>query len=126
VRNFLKLVLTIFAILALGDIAAQAAGAIAIGRCDRVGYSYDQPSPGAAAARALAECRANGDSSCSVVVRMRRVCGAFAISGRGGCGARGWAYGGSRALAENIALGECRRHGGRGCRIQVWVCDGRP
>jgi len=126
VCNFTKIVLAIFAILAASDLAAQAAGAIAIGRCDRVGYSFDQPSPGAAAGRALAECRSNGDRTCSVVVRMQRVCGAFAVSGRGGCGARGWAYGGSRALAEDIALGECRRHGGRDCRIQVWVCDARP
>lgn len=119
-------ILAVLAALAATGITAHAAGAIAIGRCDRAGYSFDQPSVGVAASRALAQCRNNGDRSCSVVVRMQRVCGAVAVSGRGGCGARGWAYGGSRALAENIALGECLRHGGRGCRIELWVCDASP
>jgi len=128
-RNFTKsmfAVLAVLAALAATDITAHAAGAIAIGRCDRAGYSFDQPTPGIAASRALAQCRNYGDRSCSVVVRMQRVCGAIAVSGRGGCGARGWAFGGSRALAEGIALGECRRHGGRDCRIELWVCDASP
>jgi hypothetical protein len=106
--------------------AAQAAGAIAIGHCDRYGYSHNAASSEGAAARALAECRANGARGCEVVVRLHQACGAFAVSGRGGCGARGWAYAGSRGAAEEIALAQCRKYGGANCYIQAWVCDGGP
>lgn len=129
-RVFSKTILTILTILALaglaGTTAAQAAGAIAIGKCDRYGYSYGSPSPAAAAGRALAECRANGDGTCQVVVRIRNACGAFAVAGPGGCRARGWAYAGSRAAAENLAVGQCRKYGGGDCHVQAWVCDGGP
>lgn len=128
-RNLIKVisaVLTIFGIVATTDISADAAGAIAIGRCNRVGYAYDNPTPAGAALRALAECSSNGDGSCKVVVTLRRSCGAFVVAGQGGCGARGWAYAGSRRAAENIALKTCRNYGGRNCHIQAWVCDGGP
>ena len=108
----------------VADNAAEAAGAIAIGKCDRVGYSYNYPSRGAAERRALSECRARGDGSCQVVVNVSGACGAFAVSGQGGCGARGWAYAGTRARAETIALNQCRKYGGRNCHVKAWVCDG--
>ena len=110
----------------LTDIKVEAAGAIAIGKCNRVGYSYDYPSQGAAERRALSECRANGDRTCQVVVTIHRSCGAFAVSGPGGCSARGWSYAETRARAENIALGQCRKYGGSSCRVQAWVCDAGP
>jgi hypothetical protein len=126
ITRWISACLVLCGLLAASDLAAEAAGAIAIGRCNRVGYSFDQPSPGAAAGRALAECRSNGDRSCSVVMRIERICGAFAVSGQGGCGARGWAYAGSRAAAENIAMVQCQGRGGINCRIQAWVCDAGP
>jgi len=103
--------------------ASYAAGAIAVGHCDRHGYSYGYDSEAAAKQRALAECGANGDSSCEVVVTLHGACGAFAVSG---CEARGWGYAGSRAAAENIALSFCRRYGGDDCHVAAWVCDGGP
>lgn len=106
--------------------AAEAAGAMAIGRCDRVGYSYNYPTQGAAERRALSECRANGDRTCEVVVTIHGSCGAFAVSGAGGCSARGWAYAPTRARAETIALGQCRKFGGANCRVKAWVCDSGP
>ncbi len=128
-------VLTIFGIVAATDISADAAGAMAIGRCNRVGYAYDNPTPAGAAIRALAECSSNGDGSCKVVVTLRRSCGAFAVAGQGGCGARGWAYAGSRRAAENIALNNCRQlrrpelsHSGLGLRrrtLSLRVAVGR-
>lgn len=105
---------------------AEAAGAIAIGKCDRVGLSYNFPSQRAAEQRALSECRSRGDRSCEVVVTIHQSCGAFAVSGAGGCSARGWAYAGTRARAETIALGQCRKYGGRNCRVKAWVCDAGP
>jgi hypothetical protein len=111
------------AFMAASDITAQAAGAIAIGKCDRNGYSYGVGSPAGAARRAIAECMSNGDATCHVVVTLNGVCGAFAVAGPGGCSARGWAYAGSRGAAENIALANCLKYGGGNCRIQAWVCD---
>jgi hypothetical protein len=105
---------------------AHAAGAIAVGQCDRYGYFYGAGSAAAAAGRALAICRRNGDATCHVVVTLRRRCGAFAVSGPNGCGGRGWAYAGSRVAAEAIALASCRKYGGSNCRIQAWVCDAGP
>jgi Domain of unknown function (DUF4189) len=119
----------IFALLASAGLlaadwtTADAAGAIAIGRCDRVGYSYDFGSESGAHARALAECRSKGDGSCEVVVTLHAACGAFAVSG---CEARGWAYAGTRRQAERIALSYCRKNGGEDCEIQAWVCDSGP
>lgn len=109
---------------AFADISAKAAGAIAIGQCNRVGYSYNVASASGASARALTECRAKGDRSCHVVVTLSRTCGAFAVAGLGGCKARGWAYAGSRAAAENLAMANCRKYGGTNCHIQAYVCDG--
>ena len=77
----------------------------------------------AARAAALAQCRANGDGSCRIVVTVRGACGAVAVANN--CSARGWAYAGSRGEAEQLALNECASHGGRGCTVHRWVCDGR-
>jgi hypothetical protein len=103
--------------------AASAAGAIALGRCTRIGWSNNFGSRSGARAEALSRCRENGDGSCKVVVTVRGLCGAVAISGN--CEARGWAYAGSRGEAEQLALNECSSRGGRGCTIHRWVCDGR-
>ena len=119
----------VFALLACGGLLAtewtpaHSAGAIAVGHCDRVGYSYGYNSEREARARALSECRSKGDDSCEVVVTLHGACGAFAVSG---CEARGWAYAGSRGEAERIALSYCRKYGGGNCGIQAWVCDGGP
>ncbi|HVZ50409.1 MAG TPA: DUF4189 domain-containing protein [Pseudolabrys sp.] len=116
--------LALCGLMAAADNAAEAAGAIAIGKCTRVGYSFDYPSQGAAERRALSECRANGDRSCQVVVTIHRSCGAFAVSG--GCGARGWGYAPTRGRAETVALNSCRKYGGNDCRVRAWVCDSGP
>ena len=125
VATIIIAILTVAGLVPVGGGEAHAAGAIAIGRCDRVGYSYNATSPAAAAQRALAECGRKGDRSCRVVVTLNRVRGAFAVAGPGGCRARGWAYAGTRAAAQDIALAQCRKHGGANCRVQAWVCDGR-
>ncbi len=102
--------------------AAPAAGAIALGRCDRIGWSNGYGSMGGARAEALEQCRSNGDGSCEVVVQVNGACAAVAISGN--CGARGWAWSGSRGAAERMALRQCYNHGGSGCTIRRWICDG--
>jgi hypothetical protein len=102
--------------------AAKADGALAIGKCDRWGYSYGYSNREEAEDRALSECSSDGDTSCQVVVRFSGNCAAFAVSGE--CGARGWSYAPSREQAERLALRECERYGGDECEIKAWVCDG--
>ena len=115
----------IVAIAIFGAISsAGAAGAIAIGSCDRSGYSFDYANAALARTRALAECAKNGDRTCRIVVNTRRNCGAFAVAGR--CGARGWGAAPNRARAEAIALAQCSSYGGRNCRVRTWTCDRRP
>jgi hypothetical protein len=103
-----------------------AAGALAIGTCDRFGYSYNHPNPGLAQARALTECASNGDNRCRVVVNTRNNCGAFAIDASNRCGARGWGRAPNRRRAERIAVDQCFKYGGSNCRVQGWTCDGGP
>jgi Domain of unknown function (DUF4189) len=100
----------------------EAAGALAVGQCSRIGYTYGYPSVAAAQASALARCASNGDQTCRVMVTIRGACAAFAISGS--CGARGWAYAPSRGLAEQLAINWCIREGGTECAVQQWICDG--
>jgi hypothetical protein len=101
---------------------AQAAGALAVGRCNRHGYTYGYASMAAAGVEALARCASNGDQTCHVVVAIRGACAAFAVSGT--CGPRGWAYAPSRGAAEQLAINLCIREGGTECTVQRWLCDG--
>jgi len=105
---------------------ADAAGALAIGTCDRFGYSYNHANPGLAQARALVECAKNGDNRCRVVVNTRHNCGAFAIDASNRCGARGWGVAPNRGRAERIAIDQCYNYGGHNCRVRGWTCDGGP
>jgi len=105
---------------------AEAVGALAIGTCDRYGYSYNQNNPGLAQARALTECARNGDNRCRVLVNTHFNCGAFAIDALNRCGARGWGRAPNRRRAERIAIGQCFKYGGSTCRVQAWTCDGGP
>ncbi|MGP0089019.1 MAG: DUF4189 domain-containing protein [Xanthobacteraceae bacterium] len=102
--------------------AATADGALAVGKCDRYGYTFDYRSMPAARAAAIANCASTGDRTCEVVVTIRGACAAFVVSGE--CGARGWAYAPSRGAAERLAINLCVRYGGTNCTIRRWVCDG--
>ncbi len=104
-----------------GASTIEAAGAIAVGRCDRHGYAYDYSAMSGARARAMAECAENGDTTCEVVVTFNGACGAFAVDGD--CGARGWGWAQNRRGAERIALAQCAKFGGAACTIRRWVCE---
>ena len=99
---------------------ATAGGAIALGKCDRIGWSYS-PNLDTARYRALWECSRTGDTTCRIVTTTVDACAAVAISGE--CGARGWGTAGARGRAEQIALAECRRFGGTDCSVRRWVCS---
>jgi len=101
---------------------ANAAGALATGRCGAFGYAFDDVSPEAASLRAQAQCKGR---DCKVVTNFRRHCAAFAIDARNTCGPHAWAKAPTLARAQNIASEQCHRHGGRSCVIRAWVCDAK-
>lgn len=113
-----------FAALAIviGAVEANAAGALATGKCGAFGYAYDDVSPEAAALRARAQCKGG---ECKVVASFRRTCAAFAIDAKNACGPSGWAQAAKLAQAQNVASQQCARYGGRSCVIRAWVCDAK-
>lgn len=108
------------AILFANMLPAQAAGALATGRCGAFGYAFDDVSPEAAGLRARAQCKGQ---ECKVVTSFRRACAAFAVDGSNACGPHGWANASTLGRAQNIASQACHRYGGRNCMIRAWVCD---
>jgi hypothetical protein len=103
------------------SLAANAAGALAIGACAAYGYAYDYPTPAAAQAAALERCA----GTCKQVVTTRKGCVAFAIDGRRPCGPHGFANAPQLGQAQNIALKHCYKHGGKDCVIRAWICDAK-
>lgn len=101
--------------------AGWAAGALAVGQCGAYGFAYDFSKIEAARAAALGKC--SGD--CKVVAPMQSTCAALAIDGRNACGPFGFAASGRLGAAQNSALQQCYRQGGKDCVIRAWVCDGK-
>ena len=85
------------------------------------GWAINYPTAQQAEQRALAECGNN----CHVVMRFSNQCGAFAADQEPGSTIYGWAKDNSSAAAQNRALSECRRRGGKSCRVRVWGCTQR-
>jgi len=119
-RVFARIVLAGAFILA-GLAAASAAGALAVGKCGAYGYAYDFTVDDAARAAALRKC--TGD--CKVVAPIKRTCAALAVDGSNSCGAFGYAAASRLGQAQNTALRQCYRHGGKDCVIRAWACDGK-
>ena len=101
---------------------AQAAGALATGRCGAFGYAFDDLSPEAAALRARAQCKGQ---ECKVVSSFRRSCAAFAVDAINVCGSHAWANAPTVDRARTVASQTCHRYGGRNCVIRAWVCDAK-
>jgi hypothetical protein len=101
---------------------AQAAGALAVGHCGAYGFAYDFSRADRARVSALRKCKGR---DCKIVVAMKRNCAALAIDGRNACGAFGYASARRLGQAQNKALRQCYRFGGKDCVIRAFVCDGR-
>jgi hypothetical protein len=112
------------AILAGAVLPAQthAAGALAIGACGAYGYAIDFVGARQASAAALKRCHGKG---CAVVLTMKRGCAAFAIDVANACGAHGYGSARSLARAQNTALQNCYKYGGKDCVIRAFVCDAK-
>ena len=95
-----------------------AEGAIAADREGRVGLSYNYSGRRSAEERAFEEC----GRGCRIVTIFRRTCAAVATGERG---AYGWATNEHLRRAEERALDNCAREGGRRCRIATRGCDER-
>jgi len=119
-RTSLRAAFAAIALCALSA-AANAAGAIAIGKCAAYGFAYDYPDVEAAQAAALEKCT----GPCKQIVTTQKGCVAFAIDGRNPCGAHGFANAPKLGLAQNTALKFCYKHGGRDCVIRAWICDSK-
>ena len=109
-------------LLASGIGAAQAAGALAVGACGAYGFAYDYKQQITARSAALAKCK--GDD-CKVVTARKRGCAALAIDGSNACGALGYAAAARLGPAQNTALRQCYRFGGKDCVIRAFVCDAK-
>jgi hypothetical protein len=102
--------------------ATQAAGALAVGQCGAFGYAFDFKAADGARKSALRKCTG---SKCQVVAAMKRSCAALAIDGHNSCGAYGYASARKLGEAQNKALRQCYKFGGKDCVIRTFVCDGK-
>jgi hypothetical protein len=100
--------------------SAEAAGALAYGKCGAYGYSFDHAKSGEAQAAAKAKCQ----GAC-MVVTMNRACAAFSIDLKNPCGAYGYAVAAKISGALNAASRRCHENGGKECVIRAWACDAR-
>ena len=101
---------------------AKAAGALAVGACGAYGFAFDYVRADAAEAAALKKCNGRG---CRVVTAMKRSCAAVAVDLRNVCGAYGLSSAARLGQAQDKALRECYRHGGKDCVIRAFVCDSK-
>ncbi|AXS39093.1 DUF4189 domain-containing protein [Breoghania sp. L-A4] len=110
--------LAALAVLVAAAAAAERHGSLAY-RADTgaFGYSHDFNNPRDADRRALQEC----GRGCSIVVRFKNGCGAYASAPNG---AYGWGVGPTRDAAEYTAFDECDSRA-PGCEIRVWGCNTR-
>lgn len=99
---------------------AQAAGALAYGKCGAYGYAFDHYRGSEAETAARAKCKGH----CSTVT-MNKACAALAIDLANPCGAFGYAVAAKISGALNAASRRCYEHGGKECVIRAWACDSR-
>ena len=110
------------AVLMASASAAGAAGALAVGSCAAYGYAFDYEDAEQARSAALSKCTGR---NCKVVATTRRGCVGFAIDAGKVCGPQGWASAARLGRAQNNALRECYKFGGRDCVIRAWACDSK-
>ena len=100
--------------------SADAAGALAVGKCGAYGHAFDFKNERAAMDAAQKHCK--GDCK---AIPMRRACAAFSVDMANPCGANGYAVAPRISSAQNSAMRNCYRFGGKECVIRTWACDAR-
>jgi len=112
---------TVAALQVIDVTSAKADGAMAVGKCENIGWATHRDIR-VARRNALAACRKDGDTTCKIVATTVDACAAIAISGTK-CGSRGWGTGPTQKKAEAVALENCARYGGKECTVRKWVCS---
>jgi hypothetical protein len=107
-------------LLALCGPGAQAAGALAVGKCGAYGQAFDYGADGAAISAARDKCKGH-----CTVIPIKRACAALSVDLVNPCGAHGYAVGSRISTAQNNALRECYNYGGKECVIRAFACDAR-
>jgi len=104
-----------------GNAGPRVYGAFAYGPSRRAwAYSYGNDSADSAGKAALAGCQKNA-SDCTVVYNFSNTCAALAADEKKVVWAGANAT--QRGQAENLALTDCRRQYGNGCRVTVSACS---
>lgn len=97
-----------------------AAGALAVGKCGAYGHAFDYASTKDAVKAAHAQCKGKCET-----VTMKRACAALSIDMTNACGAHGYAVASSISSAQNAAMKNCYKFGGKECVIRAWACDAK-
>jgi len=124
-RGFRRCILravTISVVGMAGISAAAAAGALAVGTCGAYGQAFGYRNIDAAQNNALEQCK---DPGCRIVATLRKSCAALAVDAANPCGAHGAGQATRLGTAQNNALQQCYRGGGKDCVIRTFVCDGK-
>ena len=56
---------------------------------------------------------------------MKRACAALSVDMANPCGAHGYAVAPRISAAQNSAMRNCYKFGGKECVIRTWACDAR-
>jgi len=118
-RFFARLIAAVVVVIALAA-PADAAGALAVGKCGAYGHAFDFRDARAAMDAAQKQCK--GDCR---AIPMRRACAALSVDMANPCGAHGYAVASRITAAQNNAMRNCYKFGGKECVIRTWACDAR-
>jgi hypothetical protein len=102
--------------------AAQADGALALGKCSAWGWSSSESLRGADQ-KAIADCAQHDAAGCKVVATTHEGCMAVATDQSLSCGKYYWASEATRQEAEAGSLGQCRSGDGKTCTLVASKCD---
>jgi len=117
-RVFAAIAISVFVVSATGP--AGAAGALAVGKCGAYGHAFDYRDTQSAVSAAQRQCK----GQCTTVT-MKRACAAFSVDMSNPCGAHGYAVASRISSAQNTAMRNCYKCGGKECVIRTWACDAR-
>jgi hypothetical protein len=99
---------------------SDAAGALAVGQCGAYGHAFDFKDSRAAVTAAQRQCK----GQCTTVT-MKRACAALSVDMANPCGAHGYAVAPRISSAQNGAMRNCYKFGGKECVIRTWACDAK-
>ena len=95
-------------------------GAIAYSKTDATwGASWGWTEVENAKKRAMDRCLARRGASCKVLATFEDQCGAVAADGT----ISGWGTADLRGPAQQRAVLECQKAGGKNCKVQAWACS---